>query len=139
MDRLSPAARSANMAAVKAKNTQPELRVRKLLHRLGYRFRLHASRLPGKPDIVLPRFLLAVFVHGCFWHRHPGCRKTTLPNTRREFWAEKFRRTVERDSEAERGLSDLGWTTLIIWECETRDEPSLRNRLLAILQRSHDS
>lgn len=136
MDKLTPAARSANMAAVKGKNTQPELRVRKLLHRLGYRFRLHSSKLPGKPDIVLPRHRLAVFVHGCFWHRHAGCRKASMPAERREFWSEKFSRTVERDAEALRKLSDAGWATLVVWECETRDESGLRDRLLGILGRS---
>jgi DNA mismatch endonuclease (patch repair protein) len=124
------------MAAVKGKNTQPELRVRKLLHRLGYRFRLHASKLPGKPDIVLARHRLAVFVHGCFWHRHAGCPKASMPAARREFWSEKFSRTVERDSEALRKLSDAGWSTLVIWECETCDESGLRDRLLSILRRS---
>ena len=133
MDRFTPAVRSATMAAVKGKNTQPELRVRKLLHRLGYRFRLHASKLPGKPDIVLPRYRLAVFVHGCFWHRHAGCPKASMPMSRQEFWSEKFSRTVKRDSEALRKLSDAGWWTLVIWECETRDESSLRDRLLEIL------
>ena len=120
------------MAAVKGKNTRPEIRVRGLLHQLGFRFRLHAAKLPGRPDIVLPRYRTAIFVHGCFWHRHSGCRRASTPSTRADFWAEKFRRTVERDQRAEAMIREAGWTPIIIWECELADEQQLIERLLTI-------
>lgn len=110
-------ARSAIMSRVRSKNTTPEIAVRKALHRAGFRFRLHRSDLPGNPDVVLPRHRLALFVHGCFWHRH-GCKKTTMPATNTEFWSEKFSRTMERDQRSLTELEQIGWTTTIIWECQ---------------------
>src|SRR4028119_2307485 len=104
MDRLSPADRSENMRRVKGKDTAPEHVVRKALHALGLRFRLHRSDLPGRPDIVLPGRRTAIFVHGCFWHRHVGCRRASMPAARREFWAAKFARTREREAGGIRGL-----------------------------------
>jgi len=127
--------RSALMARVGQKNTAPEIIVRKSLHRLGYRFRLHRRDLPGTPDIVLPKYRKVLFVHGCFWHRHPGCGKTTTPKTRTEFWAEKFRANVARDSAKEQALRDAGWEPLIIWECETSDITILERRLINLLRR----
>ncbi len=112
--------RSRNMSAIKSKNTKPELVVRRSLHAMGYRFRLHKSNLPGKPDIVLPKYKIALFVHGCFWHRHEGCKHSTIPKTRTEFWIEKFRSNVERDKLNQAKLISMGWTPLIIWECETK-------------------
>ncbi len=112
--------RSKNMAAIKSKNTKPEITVRKLLHSMGYRFRLHRKDLPGKPDIVLPKYKIALFVHGCFWHRHEGCKYSTIPKTRTEFWIEKFRDNVERDKLNQAKLISMGWTPLIVWECETK-------------------
>nr|WP_284392921.1 very short patch repair endonuclease [Devosia yakushimensis] len=119
------AARSKNMRAVKGKDTQPELLVRRALRRLGYRFRLHRKDLPGRPDIVLPRLHLAIFVHGCFWHRHEGCPRTSTPKTRADFWQQKFEANVARDRRTELALRELGWRVLIIWECEIRTPLSL--------------
>ena len=122
-------ARSALMARVGPKNTKPEIVVRRLLHAMGRRFRLHRRDLPGTPDIVLPGAKKAIFVHGCFWHRHPGCSKTTTPKTRRTFWTEKFDRNVERDRRKERELRAAGWDVCTVWECETRELASLEARL----------
>lgn len=111
------------MSRVRQRSTAPELAVRSALHRLGYRFTVNGplnQRLPGRPDIVLPRHRLAVFVHGCFWHRHARCPKTTTPTTRVEFWEGKFSANVTRDAKAIRDLKALGWRTLLIWECETK-------------------
>lgn len=123
------AARSRIMRSVKRANTKPELAVRKLMHSLGLRFRLHRKELPGSPDIILPKFNTVVFVHGCFWHRHPGCRYATTPKTRQDFWLPKFAANVERDARKEAQLEELGWRVLTIWECETRDIQSLEQRL----------
>ncbi|ACL58821.1 very short patch repair endonuclease [Methylobacterium nodulans] len=133
VDRLTPEARSRLMAAVKGKNTTPELKVRKLAHSLGFRFRLHRRDLPGMPDLVFPTRRKVVFVHGCFWHRHPGCRKASTPGTHSDFWEAKFSRNVERDARNERLLRDAGWDVLVIWECETRDGAAVAERLTAFL------
>lgn len=117
------------MRAVKQKNTTPETVVRRSLHALGLRFRLHRKGLPGTPDVVLPRFKTAIFVHGCFWHRHRDCSRASTPKTRREFWQAKFDSNVERDERKARELSDLGWRVLTIWECETRQPDRLTYRL----------
>ena len=117
------------MAKVGPKNTQPEMIVRQLLHRMGKRFRLHRRDLPGTPDIVLPGTKKAIFVHGCFWHRHPGCSKASTPKTRQAFWLDKFDRNVERDQKKERDLRSVGWDVLTVWECETRDVIALESRL----------
>ena len=109
--------RSAIMSRVRSKNTRPEITVRRALHGAGFRFRLHRSDLPGTPDLVFPRHRLALFVHGCFWHRH-GCKRTTMPATNQEFWSEKFRRTAERDKGALRELGESGWAVAVIWECQ---------------------
>jgi DNA mismatch endonuclease, patch repair protein len=119
-DTVDPRKRSEIMASVRQRDTTPELRVRSVLHRAGYRFRLHRRDLPGSPDVVLPKHRLVVFVHGCFWHRHPACKKATTPKANAEFWAAKFRKNVERDAEAVAALEVLGWRVLTIWECETR-------------------
>ena len=116
-DQFSPAERSRVMRAVKSGDTTPELIVRRLIYAMGYRYRLHCSDLPGKPDIVLPRLGKAVFVHGCFWHRHAGCRLTTTPTTRPEFWAAKFEGNVRRDAQAQERLIALGWRVAVVWEC----------------------
>jgi DNA mismatch endonuclease (patch repair protein) len=127
------AQRSAMMARIGQKNTAPEISVRRVLHRLGFRFRLHRRDLPGTPDIVLAGRRIALMVHGCFWHRHPGCRFAYSPKSRTEFWNAKFARNVIRDQEVEQKLTALGWHAHVIWECETRDAAALERRLLAIL------
>lgn len=121
--------RSDIMRAVKRAHTAPEIIVRQTLHALGLRFRLQRRDLPGSPDIVLPRFRTAIFVHGCFWHRHPGCRYATTPKTRQEYWLPKFAANVERDARKEAQLSELDWRVLVVWECETRDREELMMRL----------
>ena len=126
--------RSALMARVRDKNSKPELAVRRLAHRLGYRFRLHYRKLPGTPDLVFPRLQKVIFVHGCFWHRHYGCVRTTSPRTRAAYWAEKFERNVERDQAKEGELRALGWKVLVVWECETFDPGALSRRLRAFLR-----
>lgn len=127
--------RSAIMRAVPRKDSKPEMRVRRALHRLGYRFRLHRSDLPGTPDIVLPRHRVAIFVHGCFWHRHPECRLASTPRTRAEFWQSKFHRNVARDAAATQALQVLGWRVIVIWECETREVDPLSESILEMLHR----
>lgn len=112
--------RSRMMAGIKGKNTTPEIRLRKALHRAGFRFRLHDPSLPGKPDIILPRYRAAIFVHGCFWHRHAGCKNATSPKTNAIFWEEKFTRNVERDASNVAKLHDIGWRVSIVWECAVR-------------------
>jgi DNA mismatch endonuclease (patch repair protein) len=127
--------RSAMMARIGQRNTKPELSVRRVLHRMGYRFRLHRKDLPGTPDIVLPRHHAAVLVHGCFWHRHPRCRFAYTPKTRFDFWSRKFQQNVERDQRTERALRRQGWAVLTVWECETRDIPKLSDKLARKLGR----
>lgn len=108
------------MSAVRSKDTKPELRVRSALHHLGYRFRLHRRDLPGTPDIVLPKYRTVIFVHGCFWHQHPGCRKATIPRTNRLKWEQKLKRNVERDKAAITALQEQGWAVNILWECQLK-------------------
>lgn len=120
-DRITKERRSWNMARIRSKNTKPELVVRSLLHRLGFRFRLHVKQLPGSPDIVLPKLRTVVFVNGCFWHRHPNCKFAYSPKSRRRFWENKFRSNVDRDRLLRRELTKLGWKVRVIWECQTRD------------------
>lgn len=134
MDHLDPEHRSENMRRVRGKDTRPELTVRRALHALGRRFRLHRRDLPGKPDIVLAKDRLAIFVHGCFWHRHDDCPRASTPSTRKEFWMAKFERTVVRDAELAAALRAAGWRPEVIWECETRDSERLNERLRRILQ-----
>ena len=118
-DRLTPLKRSALMAKIKSKDTGPELRVRRVAHALGYRFRLHRKDLPGRPDLVFPRLRKAIMVHGCFWHRHPGCKQASKPKSRVDFWQAKFLRNMARDADALMALEILGWDVLVVWECET--------------------
>lgn len=110
------------MASIRGRDTQPEMAVRRALHAAGLRYRLHMSRLPGRPDIVLPKHRAVIFVHGCFWHRHDGCRLATSPATRPEFWAAKFESNVRRDSEASARLQEAGWRVATAWECGIRSE-----------------
>ena len=117
------------MRAVKRADTGPEKTVRRILHRLGLRFRLHRKDLPGTPDIVLPKHQTVIMVHGCFWHRHPGCSKATSPKTRIDFWQDKFRTNVARDQRNVDALEAAGWRVLTIWECEARNEQALEENL----------
>lgn len=117
------------MGRVRGKDTKPELLVRSVLHRNGYRFRLHAKGLPGKPDIVLAKHRTVVFVHGCFWHRHKRCPDATVPKSRTEFWIQKFTDNVKRDVRNQAALRTLGWTIIIVWECETAKPDRLAERL----------
>lgn len=134
MDRLDPKRRSWLMARIGTRHTTPELAVRRLLHRMGYRFRLHRSDLPGTPDIVLPRHGLVVQVHGCFWHGH-YCKRTKMPKSRVEYWHVKIDSNRARDARNRRRLRALGWRTIVVWECETKNPPKLQARLLRILTR----
>jgi DNA mismatch endonuclease, patch repair protein len=124
MDRLSPEQRSWNMSRVKSANTKPERIVRSLLHRMGYRFRLHRRDLPGCPDIVLPKYHTVVFVHGCFWHQHKSCRKATIPDTKSDFWEEKLKKNVARDKKVLGELKNAGWRVLVVWECQVKRRPT---------------
>ena len=133
MDRITAEKRSWNMIRIRGTDTQLLVRVRSIIHRLGFRFSLHRRDLPGKPDIVLPRHGAVVFVHGCFWHRHRGCANSVLPKTRPEFWAQKLSRNVDRDKHVRAALKKLGWRVLTIWECEVPDTERLREKLLAFL------
>jgi DNA mismatch endonuclease (patch repair protein) len=121
VDIVDSATRSRMMAGIKGKNTRPELLVRRFLHAQGFRYRLHVSSLPGKPDIVLPKYQLAIFVNGCFWHRHHDCKYATIPEKNREKWQVKFRQNLERDQKQLAQLSDLGWSVVVIWECGLRN------------------
>ncbi|MEA4881800.1 MAG: very short patch repair endonuclease [Synergistaceae bacterium] len=129
MDQLTPQKRSWNMSKIRSKNTKPEIFVRSLLHRRGYRFRLHRKNLPGKPDIILPKYKAVIFVHGCFWHRHDGCKYTYNPKTRMEFWKNKFAENVQRDKLVQKKLIEEGWNVLIIWECELENLQMLEAKL----------
>ena len=120
------------MSRIKNRDTKPELIVRSLLHRKGYRFRLHRKDLPGKPDIILPRFKKVILVHGCFWHRHEGCRYTYNPKSRVNFWQKKFTRNIERDKTVQKKLFQLGWQVHVIWECETKKIELLEKRIVQI-------
>lgn len=127
------AERRALMARVRREHTAPELVVRRLLYRLGYRYRLHRRDLPGTPDVCFPGRKKAVFVHGCFWHRHPGCRRASTPKTRTSFWSEKFAQNVARDRRELAELRRLGWHALVVWECETENPTELVAVLSAFL------
>lgn len=134
MDVFSVDERSRIMGRIGGKNTRPELRVRKLLHALGYRFRIHRKDLPGTPDVVFPGRRAVIFVHGCFWHRHEGCPRATTPATNRDFWERKFRSNTKRDAERIEQLGRLGYRCLVVWECETKNLERLAERLTAFLR-----
>lgn len=134
-DTFSPQARSAIMRAVKSKNTRPEMLVRSLLHRAGYRFRLHRNDLPGRPDIIFPGRRKIIFVHGCFWHSHsdPACTRARVPKSRADYWIAKLESNAKRDRETAAALEGAGWKSLVIWECELRDLEAVLSRLRAFL------
>ena len=135
MDTLSPEERSKRMALVRGRDTKPEMLVRRLAHSMGYRYRLHRRDLPGKPDLVFGPRRKLVFVHGCFWHRHPdpACKLARLPKTRREFWLPKLEGNRARDERNNVALTEMGWDVLEIWECETADVDSLANKIREFL------
>jgi DNA mismatch endonuclease Vsr len=133
MDTLSPAQRSARMALIRSKDTKPEMLIRRVLHGLGYRYRLHRRDLPGAPDLVFPARRMVLFVHGCFWHGHEGCKIAHQPESRPAFWAEKFDRNKARDLRNEEALRRAGWKVLTVWECETKDLSLLEHRLTTFL------
>ena len=132
MDTLTPEQRSALMARIRGVDTKPELFVRRALHGQGYRFRLHGRGLPGKPDIVFKKRKRAVFVHGCFWHRH-GCKRTTHPKSRQDYWQDKFAKNVARDRRNSALLADDGWDVFVAWECEIDSDETLLQRLMEFL------
>jgi DNA mismatch endonuclease, patch repair protein len=134
-DRISAECRSANMRAVRAKNTKPELIVRRLVHGMGYRYRLHDRDLPGTPDLVFRSRRKVIFVHGCFWHQHKGCARASEPRSNVRFWRPKLARNAKRDAEQLRRLTTAGWTVLVIWECETKDGRDLVSRLRRFVRR----
>jgi len=136
VDRLSPQRRSWLMSRVRGKNTSPEMRVRRAAHGLGLRFRLHPTNLPGKPDLVFPKYNQILFVHGCYWHRHPGCPKASAPSS--PFWRQKFRTNVARDIRVTKQLRKLGWRVAVIWECETKDPVRLARRIEGIVLRKKE-
>lgn len=135
VDTLSPAQRSERMSRVRSRDTKPELLVRKLVHGLGYRYRLHRRDLPGKPDLVFGPRRKVILVHGCFWHGHddPNCKLTRAPKSRVEFWGPKLARNRERDREVKRRLNESGWEALILWECELGDRAGLEQRVRTFL------
>lgn len=132
-DKIPAAQRSANMLRIRSQNTLPEIAVRRLIFSMGFRYRLHVSNLPGKPDIVLPRHRCIIQVHGCFWHQHRGCIDGRVPASRQSYWGPKLARNVERDAQVVRALRRLGWRVITVWECETADHAKLARRLRKIL------
>ena len=131
MDTLTSGMRSWNMSRIRGKNTKPELAVRSLLHRMGYRFRLKNSKIPGKLDIILRRHKTVVFVHGCFWHRHTGCKYAYMPKSRTDFWKKKFDSNVQRDHLVAAQLKEQAWRQLVVWECELKDIDALAKKIKA--------
>ena len=133
MDRVSKSKRSWMMSKVKSKDTNPEMIVRRIVFMMGFRYRLHQKNLPGSPDLVLKSRRKIIFVNGCFWHRHEGCAKAALPNSRVEFWTNKLERNQERDAENVEKLDADGWSVLTVWECETNDQIMLENMIKQFL------
>ena len=134
MDSLSPERRSWNMSRIRAIDTRPEIKVRSLHYRSGFRFRLHVKDLPGRPDIVLRKFATVIFVHGCFCHRHKGCKQCYNPKSNSAFWETKFAGNIERDRENVSALKASGWNVITVWECELSDAVKLEKRLTRLLQ-----
>lgn len=133
-DIFSHEQRSILMGKIRSRNTKPELVVRALCHSMGLRYRLHRKDLPGCPDLVFPKYHLCLFVHGCFWHRHTGCKFAYTPKSNLDFWLPKLQRTVERDRETSKALIEMGWHVAVIWECETKHASLLETKITAIFQ-----
>jgi DNA mismatch endonuclease (patch repair protein) len=139
VDTLTAEQRSACMRAVRSKDTSPEMRVRKLAHSMGYRYALHSARLPGKPDLVFKKYRSVIFVHGCFWHLHSGCREGRTPNSNQDYWHTKLARNVARDSEHEEALKRAGWRVMVIWECELhKKSPAVIREQIRLFLNSKD-
>ena len=136
MDRLTPERRSENMRRIKSKGMKPELTIRRLAHRLGYRFRLHRSDLPGNPDLVFPSRRAVIFVHGCFWHQHPdaNCKAAHSPRSNTDYWGPKLTRNTVRDAESQKRLAELGWRVLVVWECELKHAQQVEEKLRGYLE-----
>ncbi|WP_095051581.1 very short patch repair endonuclease [Pseudomonas sp. Irchel s3b2] len=128
-DIVTPEHRSKIMSMIKGRNTKPEMVVRSICHEMGLRYRLHRKDLPGTPDLVFPKHRLCIFVHGCFWHRHPGCKYAYTPKSRLEFWLPKLARNVERDLNTQQTLLSLGWRVVVVWECDTKNRDLLRTEI----------
>ncbi|HHZ91751.1 TPA: DNA mismatch endonuclease Vsr [Candidatus Poribacteria bacterium] len=137
-DIFSKQKRSQIMSRIRSKGSAPEMLVRRVIHRLGYRFRLHVKNLPGKPDLVLKRHKLIVLVNGCFWHRHQGCKRSTTPKSNQEYWIPKFEGNVTRDLKNQKALREMGWRVETIWECETKDWNKLTARLSEVFDHTDD-
>lgn len=135
MDKLSAVQRSANMRQIHSKNTAPELLLRRMLHRMGYRFRLHRKDLPGKPDLVFASRRKVIFVHGCFWHQHTDCKEGRTPGSKQTYWGPKLRNNVERDRKHQAELSGQGWETLVVWECQLKDSVAVADEVKRFLGR----
>lgn len=133
MDTLTRAERSHRMSLIRSKNTKPEVALRSMLHAQGYRFRIHRRDLAGSPDVVFPSRRKVIFVHGCFWHGHEGCKVANVPKTRTEYWQLKFAKNKARDRKNEDRLRDLGWNIMVVWECELREKSKLLKRVAAFL------
>jgi DNA mismatch endonuclease (patch repair protein) len=135
MDKISAARRSANMSRIRSTDTRPELILRRLIHRLGYRFRLHRKDLPGRPDLVFPSRRKVIFIHGCFWHQHSECREGRMPGSRREYWEPKLTRNQVRDAENQARLEEQEWDVLTVWECSLQKPKALARTLRRFLGR----
>lgn len=133
MDKLSPERRSENMRRIRSTDTSPEIVVRRLVHGMGFRYRLHVARLPGKPDLVFPRLRRIIEVRGCFWHQHRGCVDSHIPKSRAEYWRPKLKRNQRRDRDNEKALRAVGWNVLTVWECETTQPAALAKRIKSFL------
>ena len=139
LDPLTADQRSELMSRIRSKDTKPEMRVRRLVHGMGYRYRLHAKELPGRPDLVFRPRRKVIFVHGCFWHRHDGCARATTPKTRTSYWEDKFHKNIVRDRRTLLDLAELGWDAIVVWECETGDLERLAAELARFLDGSSRS
>lgn len=133
-DTVSKEQRSLNMSLIRSKETKPEVFVRSVLHRLGFRFRKNVKNLSGKPDIVLPKYKTVIFVHGCFWHQHKGCKRATIPKSNIDYWIPKLKGNIERDAQHKADLEIHGWIVAVIWECETKKTDELIEKLKNILK-----
>jgi len=133
LDTFTKEQRSNCMSRIRSKNTKPEIAVRKILYRSGFRYRLHRKDLPGKPDIVLPKNKIAFFINGCFWHQHEGCSKKSFPKSNTDYWKDKFKNNISRQNRDIKSLEDLGWKVCLIWECETKKDYLLEGRIKEIL------